>query len=232
MQLFYQPGIPEGIRFLDPEESRHCVKVLRKKTNQSIDIVDGRGIYYRALITESNPKQTVFDIIDQRIETVPAVQIHLAVAPTKRLERIEWLVEKVTELGVQRISLVQCDNSERVKLRLDRLTRKAVSAMKQSLKASLPVVEGIIPLTDFIKSADPMGNKLLAHLDEKAIPLTKAVTQDTKNCILIGPEGDFSKNEIERAKNAGFSMVSMGASRLRTETAALAAVIAVHSVSW
>ena len=140
MQLFYQPGLPDGINHLDPEESKHCIKVLRKKLNDPIDIVDGEGTFYKALITETNPRQTSFSIIEKKKEEATNYSIHLAVAPTKRLERIEWLVEKATELGVDQISFIECRNSERSSIRLERLRRKAVSAMKQSLKATLPKI--------------------------------------------------------------------------------------------
>lgn len=232
MQLFYQPGIPQGVHHLDPEESRHCIKVLRKKVNDYIDLVDGQGTFYRGLITETNPMKTQFQIIDQREEPEVTSGIHLAVAPTKRLERMEWLVEKATELGVNRISFVQCHNSERNKLRLDRLERKAISAMKQSLKASLPKLDDLVRFEEFISLLPPETNKLLAHLDDDAIPLPQLVTPGISTCILIGPEGDFSSQEVDRASAAGFKTVTLGPSRLRTETAALAAIVAVHAATW
>jgi 16S rRNA (uracil1498-N3)-methyltransferase len=231
VQLFYQPGIPEGIHYLDPEESRHCVRVLRKKLNDTIDIVDGKGTFYKARITETNPRQTRFQVVDQQKEKPRNYRIHLAVAPTKRLERIEWLVEKATELGVDRISFVECEHSERTRLRPDRLQRKAVSAMKQSLRASLPVIEDVIPLADFFPLVDPETNMLLAHLSENAVPLSKAVEPGTACCVLIGPEGDFSENELQQASEAGFQMATLGSSRLRTETAALTALIGLRIIN-
>lgn len=232
MQLFYQPGIPQGVHNLDPEESRHCIKVLRKKVNDYIDLVDGQGTFYRGLITETNPRKTTFDIIDHRKEPEVVCSFHLAVAPTKRSERMEWLVEKATELGVERISFIKCKNSERVKLRLDRLTRKAISAMKQSLKASLPVIDELVDFNNFLTLVPPETNKLIAHLSQDAIPLSKVAKLGTAYCILIGPEGDFSAKEVDRANEAGFQTVTLGHSRLRTETAALAAIVAVHSANW
>ena len=228
MRLFYQPGIPQGVHHLDPEESRHCIKVLRKKVNDTIQVVDGKGTFYQVIITETNPRQTSFQVVDQKKEAPKNYYIHLAVAPTKRLERIEWLVEKVVELGVDRISFIDCANSERHKLRIDRLQRKAISAMKQSLKATLPVIDDIIPLSDFFPLVDPDSTKLLAHLSQNAIPLTQAAVLKTACCLLIGPEGDFSVAELEQASAAGFQMVGLGNSRLRTETAALAAVVGIH----
>lgn len=225
MQLFYQPGVPQGVNHLDPEESKHCIKVLRKKLNDPIDIVDGKGTFYKALITEINPRKTPFSIVEQRAEDLKNYSIHLAVAPTKRLERIEWMVEKATELGVDRISFIQCRNSERHRLRLDRLQRKAVSAMKQSIKATLPQIDELVAFEDFFDLVDPEANKLLAHLSESAMPLLKAATPGASYCVLVGPEGDFSKEEIAMAADHGFQTVHLGNSRLRTETAALAAVV-------
>jgi len=231
VQLFYQPGLPDGINHLDPEESKHCIKVLRKKLSDPIDIVDGKGTFYKALITETNPRQTSFNIIEKKKEEANNYSIHLAVAPTKRLERIEWLVEKATELGVDRISFIQCQNSERDRIRLERLRRKAVSAMKQSLKATLPKIDDVVAFKDFLPLVDPEATKFLAHLNKNATPLQKVDSPQASCCVLIGPEGDFSEDEITLAMETGFQTVQLGTSRLRTETAALAAVIGLHLVN-
>lgn len=232
MQLFYQPGVPQGVNHLDPEESKHCIKVLRKKLNDPIDIVDGKGTFYKALITETNPRKTPFSIVGQRAEDLKNYSIHLAVAPTKRLERIEWLVEKATELGVDRISFIQCRNSERPRLRLERLQRKAISAMKQSIKATLPRMDELVSFVDFFDSIDPEANKLLAHLSETARPLLTVAMPGASYCVLVGPEGDFSKEEIAMAADHGFQTMHLGNSRLRTETAALAAVVGLALSAW
>lgn len=232
MQLFYQPGVPQGVNHLDPEESKHCIKVLRKKLNDPIDIVDGKGTFYKALITETNPRKTPFSIVGQRAEDLKNYSIHLAVAPTKRLERIEWLVEKATELGVDRISFIQCRNSERHRLRLERLQRKAISAMKQSIKATLPRMDELVSFVDFFDSIDPEANKLLAHLSETARPLLTVAMPGASYCVLVGPEGDFSKEEIAMAADHGFQTMHLGNSRLRTETAALAAVVGLALSAW
>ncbi len=231
MQLFYQPGVPQGVNHLDPEESKHCIKVLRKKLNDPINIIDGQGTFYKALITESNPRKTLFDIVEQRAEAPKNYSIHLVLAPTKRLERIEWLVEKATELGVDRISFIQCRNSERDRLRMDRLKRKAISAMKQSIKATLPRIDDLVDFEEFLSLLDTEVSKLLAHLSESAKPLLKVATPGASYCVLIGPEGDFSKKELDMATDHGFKMVHLGKSRLRTETAALAAVVGLVMVN-
>lgn len=231
MRLFYQPGVPEGIHYLDTEESRHCIKVLRKKQHDHINIVDGLGTFYKAIITGTDPRQTQFQIVEQNVETPRNYYIHLAVAPTKRLERMEWLVEKATELGIDRISFVMCQNSERAKLRLDRLQRKAISAMKQSLKASLPILDDLVAYKDFISMLTPETSKFLAHLGDTAEPFHKVAPPGASYCVLIGPEGDFSPQEIAQAIKLGFQTVQLGNSRLRTETAALVAVIALSMVN-
>lgn len=231
MQLFYQPGISEGIHFLDPEESRHCIRVLRKQLHDTIDIVDGRGNFYKGQVTETNPKRTGFQIIEQHKETPRDYYIHLAVAPTKRQERMEWLVEKATELGVDHISFIECEHSERTRLRLDRLQRKAIGAMKQSLKATLPVIEDVMKFEEFLSLLGTETNRLLAHLSPTAIPLSKAAKPEASYYVLIGPEGDFSEMELEMAGNAGFQQVTLGESRLRTETAALAALIELRLIN-
>ncbi len=236
MQLFFQPGIPEGIHYLDPEESRHCIKVLRRKLNDTIDLVDGKGTFYQAIISETNPRKTAFTIVDQQTEKTGDYRIHLAVAPTKRLERIEWLVEKTTELGVDCISFIECQNSERNRIRLDRLYRKAISAMKQSHKATLPVIQDVITLNEFIEDTsgllnDTDSNKFLAHLSKDSRPLTKLAAPAGSYCVLIGPEGDFSNEEIREAQEAGFQLISLGNSRLRTETAAMTAVAGLHFIN-
>ncbi len=228
MQLFYQPDINDGVDYLDAEESKHCIKVLRKHQHDSIDIVDGKGTFYKALITEANPRQTKFEITEQRQETSSAYQIHLAVAPTKRLERMEWLVEKATELGVESLTFVECEHSQRSKLRMDRLHRKAVSAMKQSLKAKVPVLEDICPFNHLVQSADADSDKYLAHLEADAPYLGQEAIHNSQALIIIGPEGDFSQSEISTDLKSGFKMAKLGNQRLRTETAALTALITLQ----
>lgn len=213
--------------------------------HDTIDIVDGQGTFYKGQITETKPKRTEFQIIEQHQEAPRDYNIHLAVAPTKRQERMEWLVEKATELGVDHISFIECEHSERTRLRLDRLQRKAISAMKQSLKATLPLIEDVVKFEDFLGlvapgrrleasglwPAQPETNKFLAHQSQNAIPLSKAAKPGASYCVVIGPEGDFSEMELEMAGNAGFQQVTLGESRLRTETAALAALIELRLIN-
>jgi len=228
VQLFYQPGIPDGVDHLEREESRHCVKVLRKHQYETIDLVDGQGWFYKAQLLNTDPQQTRFEILDKHQEEPLNFEINLAVAPTKRMERMEWLVEKATEIGVNRITFLHCDNSERKEIRLDRLQRKAISAMKQSLKAKLPEIEGMTNFKTFIGADHHGAHKYVAHLSPQADHLGKMAPTASSYCVLIGPEGDFSDNELELAKQNHFIGISLGHARLRTETAALAALISLH----
>lgn len=228
MQLFYQPGIPEGVDHLEREESRHCVKVLRKHQYETIDLVDGQGWFYKAQLLNTDPQKTRFEILSKHQEEPLNFEINLAVAPTKRMERMEWLVEKATEIGVNRITFLHCDNSERKDIRLDRLQRKAISAMKQSLKSRLPHIEGMTNFKTFINAEDQGACKYVAHLTDEADHLGKVAPAASSYLVLIGPEGDFSDNELALAKNNHFTEIHLGPARLRTETAALAALISLH----
>lgn len=222
MQLFYQPDIVKGALFLNPEESRHCVKVLRKKEGDTITIVDGVGNFYEAIITDANPKRCLFNIQHTYKEEKDQFSIHIGIAPTKNIDRIEWFLEKSMELGIDEITFLQCDHSERLKVNKERLEKKAISAMKQAIRATLPVLNPIKPLSSFIQNK--AIQKFIAYIDQE-IPdhLMKVAKKGQDYLVLIGPEGDFSKREVEMAQKQGFVAVSLGKSRLRTETAGLAA---------
>lgn len=223
MNLFYQPLISEGIHHLDEEESRHCVKVLRKNSGDRIHLTDGKGFFYDALISKPDFRQCQFSIE----KTIPAeardYTIHIAIAPTKNADRIEWFVEKATEFGIDKITLIECENSERTFLKTERLRKIAVSAMKQSLKATLPVIDDLMPFSDLIASSKEAG-KFIAYVDNSnTVHLQHVAARSQASVVLIGPEGDFSQGEVTLALKAGFTKVSLGKSRLRTETAAVAA---------
>lgn len=223
MNLFYQPLVSEGIHHLDEEESRHCVKVLRKNAGDAITVTDGKGFFYDALITRADARQCEFAIQNTTSEASRVYQIHIAVSPTKNTDRIEWFVEKATEFGVDTISLIECENSERTFIKTERLRKLAVSAMKQSLKATLPALNEMVNFSDFIKSSNERG-KFIAYVDnENPTHLKDVVRTGESSIVLIGPEGDFSAAEVSEAIAKGFVKVSLGKSRLRTETAAIAA---------
>ena len=226
MNLFYQPAIPEGILYLDADESRHCVKVLRKKAGDMIRLTDGRGFFYNAVITKADASQCTFEVTTKTAAPRKEYFIHIAISPTKNTERIEWFVEKATELGVDRISLMDCKNTERSFIKTDRLNKVAVSAMKQSIKAVLPRIEDhLLQFSEVIEHCQE-EEKCIAYVDSaNPLHLKDAVKGDTSYCVLIGPEGDFSSEELKTALEYGFKKVSLGPSRLRTETAG---VVACH----
>lgn len=224
MQLFYQPDLKNGITTLDSKESRHAIKVLRKQIGDRIDLVDGFGKFYEAEITKADFRKCEFQIISSREEASRPGFRHLAIAPTKNLDRTEWLVEKAVEIGVDRISFVLCQNSERTVLKTDRLVKKAVSAMKQSIKATLPQIDEMVKLKLFIEHCET-PSKFIAYVDfENPTHLKDCLKIGQQSVVLIGPEGDFDPSELDLALQAGFEKVSLGESRLRTETAGLAAV--------
>jgi 16S rRNA (uracil1498-N3)-methyltransferase len=227
MQLFYQPG---AAHVLDEEESRHCVKVLRKQKGDIIQIVDGKGNFYEARIEDDHPKRCAYSV--QHTTHVPPrpFSIHIAIAPTKSIDRLEWFVEKSVEIGVEKITPIWCQNSERTRLRTDRLERKAISAMKQSEKAWLP---SIAEAQDFKQFIGSMKEKeaFIAHQHEDAAHLTHTAKPGFSCCVLIGPEGDFTDEEMAMATQAGVQMVGLGPSRLRTETAALVACTILNMIN-
>jgi 16S rRNA (uracil1498-N3)-methyltransferase len=220
--LFYQPAISEGVLHLDEEESRHCVKVLRKNNGDLIHITDGKGIFYDALITKADSKQCYFSIQRKREQTLRDYYIHVAISPTKNADRIEWFIEKTVELGIDEITLMDCENTERSHIKASRLKKVAISAMKQSLKASLPVINEMTSFEDVLQMKKESG--YIAYVDSaNPLHLQQASSGFKKALVLIGPEGDFSPEELSLALNSGFQKVSLGKSRLRTETAGMAA---------
>ena len=227
MQLFYAPEITTPLYTLPEEESGHCVRVLRLREGDELHITDGRGTLYRAEVEEAHPKHCTIRIVEEHHEWEKRpYRLTVAVAPTKNIDRIEWFVEKATESGIDRIVPILCDHSERKVIKEERLEKIAVSAMKQSLKAYKPEIAPLTPIRALF--AEPFeGVKLIAHCEEdmERVFMGDVVTKGEDVMILIGPEGDFSKEEIEAARKAGFREVTLGQSRLRTETAALAATM-------
>ena len=232
MNLFYQPGIPEGMLYLDADESKHCVKVLRKKSGDAIGITDGKGFFYDAIITKANPTQCFFEIRHREPSPRKDYFIHIAISPTKNADRIEWFVEKATELGIDRITLMECKNTERSFVKTERLMKVAVSAMKQSVKAIVPAIDDhLLQFTEVVEQCQEQ-EKCIAFVDPgNTLHLRDAVTAKRSYCVLIGPEGDFSADELATATGYGFRKVSLGPSRLRTETAGVAACHVLNLVN-
>ena len=233
MQLFYNPNISETAKEVtfDKEESRHIVKVLRMKEGDSFKITNGKGSFFDAEITSANPKGCLVKILSEETQQPLPYHLHLAVAPTKLNDRYEWFLEKATEIGISEITPIICDHSERKIIKLQRYEKIVQSAMKQSLKAYLPILNEAISFKDFIDSKNHIEElKFIAHCEETDKKSLKSLLLPNKKLtILIGPEGDFSSEEINLAIKAGFLPVALGESRLRTETAA---VVACHSVAF
>ena len=223
MNLFYQPLLAQGILHLDADESRHVVKVLRKKQGDRVTLTDGKGFFYEATIDHPDSRECTFVISKKFQERPRNFIIHIAISPTKNADRMEWFVEKAVELGIDEITLLECDHTERQHLKIDRLEKMAISAMKQSLKAKLPAIHPLTRFRDLIQAASSV-EKYIAHVDnENPNHLKHLIAPGSSYLVLIGPEGDFSNEEVKLAENHGFKKISLGPSRLRTETAGLAA---------
>ncbi len=227
MHIFYTPDLSGTAYILDETESKHSVRVLRLEKGDEITLVDGRGGFFKAEIDDPNPKRCAVKVIHSELNYgLRNFGVHVAIAPTKNIERIEWFLEKATEIGINRVTPLLCHHSERKEIKHDRLEKVMVSAMKQSLKAYLPQLDELTKFSAFIKQPFE-GQKFIAHCEEQHRELLKnAMTKGENYLILIGPEGDFSTEEIRMAIEAGFVPVSLGDSRLRTETAG---VVACHT---
>lgn len=228
MQLFYVPDITSN-PVLPEEESQHCVRVLRLGENAEIWATDGKGSFYKAVLVAPHPKHCALAVIE-RLEQPPLWPFHLqvAVAPTKNIDRVEWFAEKATEIGIDAITFLNCRYSERKEVKLSRIEKILISAMKQSRKAVLPRLEGMIGFRDFVERPFN-GRKLIAHCGEGEKPLIKEIYRPGEDVlVLIGPEGDFSPQEVAFAIEKGFQPISLGNSRLRTETAALVVCHTIH----
>lgn len=235
-RYFYVPDAATTSE-LPEEEAQHATRVLRLAAGDEVFLMDGKGSFYRANITEATKKHCFYDIQEAMPQRKSWTgHIHLAIAPTKMMERIEWMVEKATEVGFDEITFLDCKFSERKTIRTDRIERIVVSAMKQSRKPFKPVVNAMVPFADFIEShsinnnvKDLSSNGFIAHCYDE-IPRSylfddlKHLPSDADVTVLVGPEGDFSVDEVKLAINHGFEPVTLGASRLRTETAGLMAV--------
>ena len=236
MEIFWTDRIEAGLCFLGEEESAHCVRVLRHREGDNVCVIDGAGTMYECVLSQASPKAAV-----ARIEKANPgwgshpYRLEMAVCPTKNIDRYEWFVEKATEVGTDRFVPVIGDHSERKVLKTERLRRIVLSAAKQSLKAAVPEISEPLTVKEFIASvADTSVLKMIACcFEDEGHPRTSVMqalsgTDKREYIVLIGPEGDFSREEVRLATEAGFIPVHLGESRLRTETAALAAVFAAY----
>lgn len=232
VRYFYVPQAA-SVGELPEEEAVHALRVLRLKEGDELMLMDGKGTFYKAIVTLASSKRCLYSIQ----ETMPQQRtwnghIHLAIAPTKMMERIEWMTEKATEIGFDELSLLDCKFSERRVVKTPRLEKIVISAVKQSRKAWTPIVNGMLSFDNFIKSHQT-GRRYIAHCYEE-VPRTN-LFDELRNgnnqddaLVMIGPEGDFSIDEVRKAVEAGFISVNLGDSRLRTETAGLAAIMMIQ----
>lgn len=234
MQLFYAPDITLEPYTLSEEESKHCVKVLRLRNDDTISVTDGKGNLHTCRIIDDNARHCTVQVVQTiaEFEKMP-YSLTMAVAPTKNIERFEWFLEKATEVGVERFIPVECDHSERRIIKYDRELRVITSAVKQSLKAYHPALDELTPLKRVLQMPFD-GQKFIAHCDrtidqecKMRVYLPSIIKKSEKILILIGPEGDFSPEEIKFALENGFEPITLGNQRLRTETAAVVATVMV-----
>ena len=227
MQLFYLEN-PKDEIILSAQESKHATKVLRKKEGDILNFTDGKGCFYTAEITVADKRRCRLQVVSsERKEKQHNYYLHIAIAPTKNIDRFEWFLEKATEIGIDEITPIICSRSERKVMKTERGNRILLSAMKQSLKHHLPKLNDAISLNDLIKK-DFNGTKYIAHCEGGEKKELKIENKSENYLILIGPEGDFKQNEIDLAFKNQFKAVSLGTSRLRTETAG---IIAAHTIN-
>lgn len=225
MQLFYNPFLENTVEtfFFPLEESRHIVKILRKRKGDIVHITNGRGFMFKARILSADARKCQAQVVNGERTVPKRHKLHLAVAPTKMNERYEWFLEKATEIGVDEVTPIICDRSERKTVKLDRMKRIVQSAMKQSLQTFLPRLNAPMDYRDFL-SHDLESLNFIAHCaPREKVELKHGAAPNKNITILIGPEGDFSSSELETALGRGYSPISLGNNRLRTETAAIVA---------
>ena len=234
MQLFYNSEISKETKQItfDKIESKHIVRVLRKKESDILKITNGKGFLFDVKIIIASDKKCIAEVISSEEKPKPwNYYLHIAIAPTKLNDRMEWFLEKATEIGIDEITPIICSNSERRVVKLERFEKIIQSAMKQSLKFTLPKLNEPIKFSQFINQ-DFDGKVCIAHCEEQNKKLLQSVVKPSeKTTILIGPEGDFSSEEIKKSLEKGFTPISLGESRLRTETAGLVAVNIVSFIN-
>lgn len=226
MHTFYSPDIVNNQTILSPDESAHCLRVLRLSRGDKVTVIDGKGGMYEAVIIEPDAKACRLEITST-LPTHPTRkhQIHIAIAPTKNMDRLEWFVEKSVEIGIDIITPLLCQRSERRVLKTDRLHKLIISTMKQAMVTQLPVLNELTPFNHLVKTLDSTkGNRFIAHCGESPRQqLKKVLLPESDTVVLIGPEGDFTPEEVQLAVENGFMPVSLGSNRLRTETAGIVA---------
>ena len=232
MQYFFSTDISNNIITLPKEESIHCMKVLRHEAGDTIHIVDGKGLLFTCKIINMNNDCVAAEVINKEKSFKKTNQyIHICIAPTKSSQRMEWFIEKSIEIGVDEISFIKCSNSERKKININRIYKVALSAMKQSLKSYLPKINDIIDLKDVLMQAN-QKSKYIGYLDKTNQFLNHIAPTNSTYCLIIGPEGDFTDNELKLSTKHGFTPVLLGNSRLRTETAGVAGCLTLNQINY
>ena len=246
MYFFYTPDISGKFYTLNENESKHCIRVLRLKNGNNVYLIDGKGGFYKAQITDDNPKSCLLEITEEKkqFEQRP-YYLHIAMAPTKNMDRLEWFMEKAVEIGIDEFTPIICERSERKVVNTERLEKIAIASMKQSVKAYKPIINMQIPFEKFIKTAK-QETKMIAYCENFNLDAKSAANSDLLNLperkqinnvykinqpivCLIGPEGDFTKSEVQDAINAGYSGITLGSSRLRVETSGLFVCASVYN---
>ena len=230
MNRFYDPNAAEENGFLSEEESKHCALILRHQVGDEIMVLNGRGGIFHCLLTSVTKRQCNYTILSRTHINPRSFESRLVIAPTKNMDRMEWMVEKLTEIGIDEIVFITTDHSERRKLRLDRLEKKVIGALKQSGNPFCPTLTGGLSFPEALERYTD-GIKLIAHVDQTNQPLNTKLQSDTNTTILVGPEGDFSREEVALALDKGFQPVSLGNNTLRTETAGFTACCHINFIN-
>lgn len=229
MHLFFAPDLSSSEFYLPEEETHHFIHVLRFSQGKQIEVTDGMGTRALCEAIQVSKKQVLLNVLEKEIFPAPQRRLHVAIAPTKNIDRFEWFVEKATELGIAEITPLICRHSERKTLKLERIQKLVVSAARQSQHYFFPVVNSEVSFEKFLESMNENSDStFIAHCEESEKQEARELASITNAVVLIGPEGDFSQDEIENALKKGFKALSLGNSRLRTETAGLKAVAAFN----
>ena len=230
MQIFYCENITSNNAILSEIESEHCIKVLRHQIGDELNLMDGKGSFYKGHLTKADKKECIIEITETNTIKDNNPHIHIAIAPTKNISRLEWFLEKATEIGVREITPIICQRSERDKLKTERSEKIIISALKQSKNPFKPILNELIAFKNFI-DLKSNNSKFIAYCDDEYEHLIKHYKKSTDTTVLIGPEGDFTTDEVELAKQNGFSPISLGENRLRTETAGLIAIQTIKTLN-
>jgi len=232
MRLFFASDIEANLYTFNEQESKHIARVLRLKVENKLFLTDGKGYFYKAEIIEISNKKCTVKILDKELQEKHNYYLHIAISPTKNNDRFEWFLEKATEIGIDEITPLLTKNSEREKIKLERFTKVIESAMKQSHKAYHPKINDLTHIKDFLKLDLKYDKKLMAHCyDAQKYSLKKSVKEKESILIMIGPEGDFTLEEVELARLKDITPLSLGNYRLRTETAGIAAVQSIAFIN-